>query len=352
MDPRLPSLEDLSLSANFPSGWIPRKLEEAYAQAMVEFLRQARRLDLPGVTLHRLLYVGDTRLNDGKAFANLCAAGGWRGLAFIASEQDDDERVELEEQNDRILYFANRWSALRGLDAFCAENDFGVDEATVVVVDLDKTAIGARGRNDHVINVARVEAVKQTLVKLVGVDFSHSNFQKAYDVLNQPEFHSFTEDNQDYLAYVCMILSSDLWDLPGLVEEWRQEQIGSFAQFLDLVEGQKEALSESLRAIHNEVLTKTREGDPTPFKDFRRTEYLATVERMGVLDDGAKVESLLRDEILITAEVKEVAELWAGRGALLFGLSDKPDEASVPSPEQTAGGFQPIHRTMTHVVGS
>ena len=119
-----------------------------------------------------------------------------------------------------------------------------------------------------------------------------------------------------------------------------------------MVEERKETLSEPLQVIHSEILTRTREGDPTPFKDFRRTEYLATVERMGVLDDGAQVDDLLREEILITAEVKQVADLWASKGALLFGLSDKPDEASVPSIEQAAQGYQPIHRSMTHVVGS
>lgn len=352
VDPRLPRLEDLQTVVEESAGRIPRKLEHAYAQVVIEILGQARRLDLPNISLSRLLFVGDTRLSDGKAFANLCAAGGWRGLAFIASEEEGDERVEIEWQDDQVLYLANKWHALKRLDTFCDEEGFRIDEETVVVIDIDKTAIGARGRNDHVINQARVEAVRKTLAGLVGDEFNLPDFQRTYDLLNQPEFHPLTEDNQDYLAYVCMILSSDLWDLPTLVDQWRREQIGSFAQFLDVIEGQKEALSEPLRVIHNEVLNRTREGDPTPFKDFRRTEYLTTVERMGSLADGAQLETLLRDEILITAEVVQVAELWAGRGALLFGLSDKPDEASIPSSKQAAQGYQPIHRTLTHVVGS
>jgi hypothetical protein len=352
MDPRLPSLESLSSTINITNDRIPRKLESGYAQVMVEILRQARTLDLPGASLRRLLYIGDTRMNDGKAFSNLCVAGRWRGIAFIVSERDEDERVEVEEQEGQTFYSANRWSALRNLEGILNQRDFEVDEETVVVVDLDKTAIGARGRNDQVINNARVDAVRQTLVNLVGGEFSLPDFQQAYEMLNQPMYHPFTEDNQDYLAYVCLILSSDLWDLHGLAGEIQQEQIRSFSHFLDMVEERKETLSEPLQVIHSEILTRTREGDPTPFKDFRRTEYLTTVERMGVLDDGAQVEDLLREEILITAEVKQVADLWASKGALLFGLSDKPDEASVPSIEQAAQGYQPIHRTMTHVVGS
>jgi hypothetical protein len=352
IDPRLPSLEDLPTDASNSAGRIPRKLEMGYAWVMVQILDQARRLDLSNVSLQRLLYIGDTRLNDGKAFANLCAVGGWSGLAFIASEEQGEERIAVEELGDQILYFVNKWSALRGLSVLCQEVGFEVDEETVVVIDLDKTAIGARGRNDQVINQARVEAVRKTLAGLVGDGFSLTDFQQAYDLLNQPEFHPLTEDNQDYLAYVCMILTSDLWDLPALVDGWRGEQINSFAHFLDLVEGGKEALSESLLSIHSKVLSRTRSGDPTPFKDFRRTEYLTTVARMGSLEDDVEVETLLRDEIVITAEVAEAAEFCAGRGALLFGLSDKPDEASVPSPEQDAQGFHPIHRTLAHVVGS
>jgi hypothetical protein len=82
-----------------------------------------------------------------------------------------------------------------------------------------------------------------------------------------------------------------------LVDGWRGEQINSFAHFLDLVEGGKEALSESLLSIHSKVLSRTRSGDPTPFKDFRRTEYLTTVARMGSLEDDVEVETLLRDEM-------------------------------------------------------
>ena len=38
-------------------------------------------------------------------------------------------------------------------------------------------------------------------------------------------------------------------------------------------------------------------------------------------------------------------------GALLFGLSDKPDEASLPTPELEQQGHLPLHRNVTHIVG-
>ena len=94
-----------------------------------------------------------------------------------------------------------------------------------------------------------------------------------------------------------------------------------------------------------------QDGDPTPFKVFRYNEYLTTVDRMGQLDDGACIEELLREEIVITQEVRLVAGEWQGKGALLFGLSDKPDEASIPTDEQAAQGYKAIHKMETHAVG-
>jgi len=92
-------------------------------------------------------------------------------------------------------------------------------------------------------------------------------------------------------------------------------------------------------------------GDPTPFKEFRRREYLATVARLGHLADDAPIEVRLREEILITQEVREAALTARRRGALVFGLSDKPDEASLPTEEARARGLQPLHRTPTHACG-
>jgi len=65
----------------------------------------------------------------------------------------------------------------------------------------------------------------------------------------------------------------------------------------------------------------------------------------------AEVSDLLTHEITLTEEVREIAHLWRSRGALLFGLSDKPDEASLPDEALQKQGYQPIHRTPTHAVG-
>jgi hypothetical protein len=359
LDRRLPSLADVREQAGVPERVAPRKSEPAYARVIVELLRAARRLESPrpAAQIERLIYVGDTRMNDGIAFSNIVRAGGWPGLAFIASENDEPEEVEISEQLDGTLYLANRWAAISepasgpSFEQFCGEQDFAIDEHTAIIVDLDKTALGARGRNDHVINQARVEAVRRTVGDLLGDAFDPHAFQAAYDELNQSEFHPFTADNQDYLAYICLTLGSGLYHVGSVVEAVRAGRMTSFLQFIAEVDERSDNLPTSLREIHDGVYDRVQAGDPTPFKAFRYNEYHATVERMDCLDDDAAVEDLLAHEIVITQEVREAALRWRARGALLFGLSDKPDEASVPTKELADEGFQSIHRVETHAVG-
>ena len=351
VDPRLPPLAEMRERVGLPAGLTPRKSQPEYARVMAYLLRRARALDAPGTSIEQLVYVGDTRLNDGTAFANLCRAGGWPGLAFIGSERDEPAHVEIVEQDGSTLYLANRWAALADFDYFCRQRRFQMDAHTAVIVDLDKTAFGARGRNDHVINRARVEAVRRTVGDLLGDDFDLESFQTAYDCLNQTEFHPFTTDNQDYLAYVCLILGSGLYGLDALVAEVRAGRLTIFEQFIAGVDDRAGELPPALRRIHNRVYARVRQGDPTPFKAFRYNEYQATVERMGQLDDDAPVAELLEQEIVITQEVREVALAWRERGALIFGLSDKPDEASIPTDDLAAQGYRDIHRVETHAVG-
>jgi hypothetical protein len=352
LDPRLPPLADIRPQLGLPAGITPRKSEPAYARVIVHLLRQARTLDAPGLSLERLVYVGDTRLNDGTAFANICRAGGWPGCAFIAAERDEPAKTEISQQDMGTLFLTNRWAALADFDRFCRQQGFPLDEQTAVIVDLDKTALGARGRNDHAIDQARVEAVRRTVGDLLEDNFDSSSFQFAYDRLNQAEFHPFTTDNQDYLAYTCLILGSGLYTLDTLLSDIRTGRLASLTQFIAEVDGRAVELPPNLRAIHSRVYLRMRQGDPTPFKAFRYNEYQATVERMGCLADDAPIARLLAEEIVITQEVRTAAQSWRARGALLFGLSDKPDEASIPTDDLAAHGYRPIHQMESHAVGA
>ncbi len=351
VDSGLPSLAELGPRVGLAPGVVPRKIEMIHSQVMVELLKHARAIDAPGAAIERLLYLGDTRSSDGMCFTNLCQAGGWPGLAFIGAEKDEAARIEILEQETGTLYLANRWAALHEFDEYCAANGFPVDESTVVIVDIDKTALGARGRNDHVINRARVEAVRLTVGEMLGECFDAAAFQHAYDTLNQVAYHGLTADNQDYLAYICLMLGSGLYVLDSIVADVQAGGMDSFQRFIDDVESRSAELPADLQDIHAGIYANVMQGDPTPFKAFRTNEFRTTVARMGNLPDDAPVDALLQDEIVLTQELREIAIKWKAQGAFLFGLSDKPDEASLPSPEGEAEGLLPIHRAQTHAVG-
>ncbi len=351
VDDRLPDFAEIASELGISRAPLPRKTEPDYARVVVATLHRAAALSTSCGRIRRLICVGDTQMNDGTAFINLCKAGGWPGLAFIGSEDREPADVELTVREGQTLYLANRWSMLRDFDDYCSDEGFPIDEDTAVVVDLDKTVLGARGRNDHVINAVRLEAVRQTVESLLGDTYDVEDFEASYHLLNRTEFHPFTTDNQDYVAYLCLILGSDLFTLSALVEDIRSGHLHSFSQFLKEVEARSSDLPKPLRQLHREIYRRVKAGDPTPFKAFRYNEYLETIKRMGHLPPDARVSALLAHEIVITQEVRELALEWRERGALLFGLSDKPDEASIPSETLADQGYKAIHRTSTHVVG-
>jgi hypothetical protein len=351
LDARLPDLEAVRRKKGLPDDLIPRKSSPAYADVISSILIRARALEMPHATIQHLIYLGDTRMNDGTAFTNICRAGGWRGLAFIATERKDPNPAEIVEQKDGILYLADHWGDIFAFDEFLQNRDFPIDESTTVIIDLDKTVLGARGRNDHVIDRARVEAVRRTVDELLGDSYDLLQFQAAYDCLNQSEYHTFTTDNQDYLAYTCLILSAGLMDLDALTDGLEADPGKTFPQFMLEVEDRAPELPGQLRNLHDEVFGYLQEGDPTPFKTFRHNEYLTTIERMGCLADNASVSQMLHEEIVITQEVREIVLSWREKGALLFGLSDKPDEASIPADFLKAKGYRAIHHVDTHAIG-
>jgi hypothetical protein len=347
-DGRLPSVDDLRGPLGLEEGVLPRKAELAYGRVVAEMLKQARALDLPGTELQRLIYIGDTQLNDGTAFRNLCAAGGWPGWAFIG--RDDTKNPRQKEVEDS-LYVANRWSALPNFVGFVEGQGFALDEGTVVVVDMDKTAIGARGRNDKVIDAARVEGVQRTVADLLGPRFDQVTFDKAYAELNKPAYHTFTADNQDYLAYICLMLGAGLISFEALIDKVQTGAMQSFHDFIAEIQSRRVALTETgLMPVHDDVWQRVQAGDPTPFKAFRYNEYLTTVARFGDLP-AANAKQVIAQRITVTQEVREVALALRERGALLFGVSDKPDEASLPTEEQAQAGMQPLHRLETLAVG-
>ncbi|MBN1487351.1 MAG: hypothetical protein JW981_06875 [Anaerolineae bacterium] len=350
-DSRLPTLDKLREKLNLPQDIIPRKSQPAYARIIKHMLEAAHNLTISNKPLKRVIYIGDTQLNDGQAFINLCNTSGWQGIVFIGSEQNAPPTNKVIEQEGNIFVMANHWSKLRDFERISTQYEFPLDEQTALILDLDKTTLGARGRNDHVINLARVTAVQNTVGTLLGKAFDQDEFEHAYNELNQTTYHPFTTDNQDYLAYICLIIGSDLYTLDLLVRAIKREQFTDFKSFITAVDNQAERLPQNLRQIHNRVYTAVQQGDPTPFKAFRYNEYRTTIAYMGCMGDATAPENLLANEIVITQEVREMANKWKAQGVLLFGLSDKPDEASIPTADLQRKGYRPIHHMETHAVG-
>jgi hypothetical protein len=347
-DGRLPSFEQLRASLGLESQAPPRKADPAYGRVVAELLRRARALDRSGVQIERLIYIGDTQMNDGTAFRHLCAAGPWPGWAFIGRDELD-RPLQMEMASSICL--ANRWSALPQFLCFLEDRGFTLDQATAVVLDVDKTCIGAKGRNDRVIEEARVESVQRTVADLLGPSFDEGTFRAAYDELNQPLYHPFTADNQDYLAYTCLMLGAGLFALDTLLREVQAGATPSFADLIARVESRRAALAPTgLTPIHDDVWRRFQAGDPTPFKAFRHHEYLATAARFGDLP-RATVEQVLGQRIAITQEVRAAAMALRERGALVFAISDKPAEASLPNERQAAAGMRPLHHLETLAVG-
>ena len=344
-DPRLRGLAAIHGELGLLAGRIPRKAEPEYAAVVAHLMQQAQALRQAGRPLERVLYLGDTRLNDGTAARNLGRHFPMR--AFIG-EDKLAEPARLETQDEFV--FANRWAALADFLRLVQSQGVALDAGTAVVLDLDKTAIGARGRNDRPIDQSRVDAALGLARETLGADFDLAAFRPLYDELHKSAYHFITTDNQDYLVYIALMASAGVVDASTLLDDLKARRLATFEEFAARCENRVSAFP-ALQPIHAEVAGNLRRGDPTPFKSFRYREYECTVARMDALPDDTPRQQLLAEEITITQEVAEAALQLRECGALLFGLSDKPDEASLPRPELAQRGYLPLHRITMKVMG-
>jgi hypothetical protein len=273
-------------------------------------------------------------------------------MGFIGSE-NMDEPPRLEEEDG--IFYANRWGMIEDLLRRMKGCPFAPGEELASLIDLDKCAFGGRGRNDRAIDAARVEGVRRTVEEVLGGEFDELAFLAVYNELNTPPYHPFTADNQDYLAYICLMVAGGVYpweELRADLEGGAGDKLREFAEFIEVCNrrlGEGE-VPEDLLVVHREVYANFRRGDPTPFKSFRYREYIATVERMDALPDDTPLEELLSREIVLTGEVVDFALALREEGALLLGISDKPDEASIPQPEMGKRGYKPVHKVKMKVI--
>jgi len=349
LDPRIAGLRASWREIGLDHYYIPRKAkDEDYVRVILHFaghMQEARRQP----TLQRLLYLGNRRVRDRHTIQHFMRHVSWPFVAFLC-EEDLDEPGQMTEQDHVLL--ANRWAMVADLAAFLRDAAFPLDAQTAIVVDMDKTIIGARGRNDGPLNRARIEGVRLTVRDLLGERFDEPRFQAVYGEMNQPRYHFFTEDNQDYVTYASLMASALVYPINDLIEDLAFGKITSFAHFV-AVTGERIARMSlpGLTQVHQELARNLAAGDPTVFKSFRSKQFESTVARILSQPADADESTILGEEITITREVHDLLMLAKSRGALLLLISDRPDESLLPGAELAQQGYRPIHYLPMRVVG-
>ncbi|MBE0636558.1 hypothetical protein IH601_11235 [Candidatus Bipolaricaulota bacterium] len=351
VDDRLPTIGDLRSKLGMARDRLPRKAEPEYASVIGEILREARRLSGTASDASRLVFVGDTMHNDVSAFSNLCQAMGWQGRAFIADEGPSACRETRALAAGQNLTVSNQWSDVASFVEDGLLDGFGCDEGTMIVVDIDKTLLGARGRNDQVIDRARRQAAYEVARDHADESLAAEDaFARIYNVVNGSAFHPLTGDNQDAVAYVSLLVAGGMIDLEELTASVANGQIDGFRAFVNDLETRRSQLTDALAQLQQSVYVQVKAGNPTPFSSFRQAEYRCTTGLMGHLSNDASRETMLDEEIVITEEVWMAIKRWKAQGCVIFGLSDKPDEACFPPDTRVEGGL-PIHLARTHIIG-
>jgi len=348
----LPRFADIAADLGLPLVPVPRKCDTTYGHVVARLLNAANRLRGSTEPIQRILLIGDTMFNDGHAFTSIARAGSWPGAAFIGCDDVASPTLSVEAVDEaRNIIRSNRWSAIADFEAHCETLGLSIDDQTAVVFDLDKTLLGARGRNDQAIDNVRIAAARRTAQQLLGDDYDVPVFEAAYRTLNRPEFHEFTTDNQDIIVYLCLVVSAGALTRDQLGDWLRSHPSARFGRFLDWIDPRKESFPAPLQSEHERVIEAVANGDPTPLKAFRRNEFRETVSRLGGNGESDGRQPDLSTEIFLTEEVLEVGMTWRDRGALLFGLSDKPDEACLPGGGGADSTLPPLHRIAGRVLG-
>ena len=348
VDHRLPAIDALRAKLGLGCGVLPRKAEPMYARVVGEILHAAR--DILGIqrTIRHLLYIGDTLHNDVAAFSHLCQAMGWKGRAFIADEHCS-KPIEIRQLGEReLLVSSTDWGDIEAFERESTDAGLGCDASTVVVVDIDKTILGARGRNDHMIDRARQQAAYEIACSVAdGTSLSETDFMQICGRINHPDFHALTDDNQDAIAYASLLVACGFYQADMLAVSVAQGRIRGMEGLVRDVDEQETSLPHRLGELHHSIRKRVEEGNPTPFTAFREAEYRCTAQLMGCLPDDAPRDAILNAEIAITEEVWTAVHEWKNRGCIIFGLSDKPDEACFPLDTNE----KPIHGMRTHILG-
>lgn len=305
----LPKFDEIKSSLNLKL--LPRKKDKDYVRVLSYLI------DLIG-DFKKIVYLGDTFLNDKSVIENLTSLNRYEVFGIITEGKGKKEKIGNIILNDR-------WEDL--IEVF-KELNIEIDKDTLFIVDIDKTLIGARGRNDFSIDKARFDAIKEISKDLIG-DYDERKFFEIYKILNDKKFHNFTEDNQDIVTLLTIIFYLGLYDFQEFIEEYESgKKIDKLNFFKEILEKSNKNLN--FYKVLERCTLRIENGDPTPFLEFRYKEFESTIKRMDFLSDYENIKTLLEEEIMITKEVYDLLIFSKEKGALLFGLSDKPEASTFP----------------------
>lgn len=298
----LPSFEEIKAKLHLES--LPRKKDKEYALVLKEILKSA-------LSFSNIIYIGDTFLSDLTVVENL------KDLGIDVFGVITDESVSETSSPHDYIVFNNSWSRLEEivLDK--------IREKTILLVDIDKTAIGAHGRNHLPIDKARTDAIVSLAENVFMRNFHESekeNFLKLYKSIHTKELLNFTQDNQDIVSIVTLIIYSGILSLQ---EFYKASRENTFEEFVENI-----SVPENLGNLIHEVKENLKQKSPTLFPTFRKIELEKTIARMDFLPDETPLQIIFNEEILITGEVYRIGKYALSKGAVVFGVSDKPEIAS------------------------
>ncbi|NTW03788.1 MAG: hypothetical protein HGA19_21360, partial [Oscillochloris sp.] len=328
-DPSLPGLSALRERLGIPEGLLPRKREAIYAR-VARALAEAAQAQRGGLPLHALVVIGDTE-NDRllaqflSKLPNAPSAYGFIGMDRPVA----DETLIWEGP----VATATRWSLLHLWASELERRGVRWNRAALLI-DIDKTLLGPRGRGDGAIDDARAEGALVVAEDILGAGLNVAQFRRIYAELCRQEWHGFTLDNQDYVVSATLLIVSGVVSFDRLQADLATGQLPSFLTMLETVAPQ---VPPPLAALHSELCERVAAGDPTPFKLFRHAEFVATVARMA---DG---------RLTLCRELFSLAERLNAAGALCLATSDKPAESAIPTPAQVEAGIPPLHRAPAQV---
>jgi len=308
----LPSFSELKKQLKLD--FLPRKKDPEYAKVLSFLFKKIGDFE-------KVIYFGDTYLNDGSVIKNLTELNEYKVFGVITEEKEQDY---IKFKGNMILN--TKWRNLLPILEILEKRDFLLDEKTIVVIDIDKTFIGARGRNNKAIDKARTDAITSIIKDALG-EIEEDRFDYIYSRLNRRSLHSFTGDNQDIVAIMSILFYGDYYALGRFIREF---YAGNWREPLEFFNTITIPPNDKAYKLLEEVKENLLKKNPTAFPTFREKEFNCTLKRMDFLPDVSDVRKLLNEEILITKEVYDVGLIAKNKGALVFGLSDKPELSSIP----------------------